>query len=205
MSDIHSTPLSPRAALAQPRRWTLHWRVVLLILVTAAIAGEQLVFLRDSAGSAPLHAGRPQHVTTTTRLAALVSDALGPSDRGVTRFRLTGWQADPRHHGLRILNLTWSINGNLSLGSVSSGAEADVYLVLRALYTARLPLSAVRMTGTFGTRDRHGQAVETPVMVVGMDASTAALIDWQDIDASSVWPLVHQYMLRPGFECQCEE
>lgn len=104
-----------------------------------------------------------------------------------------------------MLTLTWAINGDLSLGSVSSSAQLDIYLVLRSLYTAHVPITAVRMTGTFGERDRQGRHVEVPVMVVGMDGATAHLIDWQDMDAETVWPLVHRYMIQPGFECSCQE
>lgn len=203
MIDRSSAGVS-HTSLARGRR-PIYWRAVLLAVVIAAFAGEQIVFVRSSLPWGQVRAVQPRQGMGQADVAALVADALGPSDRGVTRLRLVGRQTDPRHRGMYSLNLTWAINGDLSLGSVSAGAELDVYLVLRALYTAHLPLGAVRMTGTFGELERSGHHVETPVMIVGMDAATARLIDWQDMDAAMVWPLVHRYMMQPGFECQCQE
>jgi len=181
------------------------WRLALLLLVAAALAGEQLLFLKGSASSVRPHQGMAAHLSDARRVSLLIADALGPGDRGVTRVQLVGARADPVHKGARIVTLTWAINGDLSLGSVSSAAQLDVYLVLQNLYTAHLPISDVRMTGTFGERDSHGHDREVPVMTVGMDAATARVIDWQNMDATTVWPLVHHYMIRPNFECQCQE
>jgi len=208
--DSSSAHGAQDVSAVQPRRGralTLNWRAALLLIVAAGFAGEQLMFLGDSASAGRTGAGPAQHLTGTERerVALLVAEALGPSDRGVARFHLAGLRADPARKGAQTLDLRWAINGDLSLGSVSSGAQLDVYLVLRTLYTARLPLSSVRMTGTFGQHDRSGRHVETPVMIVGLDAAAARLIDWQDMDASTVWPLVHRYMIQPGFECQCQE
>jgi len=186
-------------------RAVVTWRTALLLLVAVALAGEQLLFLKGSASSARPHHVTAAHLSDTQRISMLVADALGASDRGVKRVQLVGTRADPTHKGARIVTLTWAINGDLSLGSVSSGAQLDVYLILQNLYTAHLPISDIRMTGTFGERDSHGHDREVPVMIVGMDAAVARVIDWQNMDATTVWPLVHHYMIRPGFECQCQE
>lgn len=202
----HTPQESATAPTTPPRRRRFApWRVALLLIVVAAFAAEQLIFLGNNTPAGRTGAQTAQHLTGPRKIDALLAEALGPSDRGVTRFHLAGMDADPAQRGAYTLNLMWAINGDLSLGSVSAGAQLDVYLVLRKLYTARLPLRAVRMTGTFGQRGKHGHNVEVPVMIVGMDAATARLIDWQNMDASTVWPLVHQYMMRPGFECHCQE
>ncbi|MDQ2827465.1 MAG: hypothetical protein M3Y74_00220 [Chloroflexota bacterium] len=211
---VHESAASSAAAVVQDvsrgtpsRRWRAvgTWRTALLLLMAVALAGEQLLFLKGSASSVRPHHGTAAHLPDTQRISMLVADALGASDRGVKRVQLVGARADPTHKGARIVTLTWAINGDLSLGSVSSGAQLDVYLILQNLYTAHLPISDIRMTGTFGERGSHGHDREVPVMIVGMDAAVARVIDWQNMDATTVWPLVHHYMIRPGFECQCQE
>lgn len=181
----------------------------MLIGAAVLLAAEQVVFLLGGgAGGTPqahVRVARAGPVTLAGRIEAQVAGALGRSDRGVRRFRLTALRADPRHAGLYTVSLTWAINGDLSLGSISASAQLDVYLVMRALYTAPLPLSTVRLTGTFGDRDKRGRAVEAPVLVVGMDRAVARVVDWQNMDATEVWPLVHRYFERPGFDCQCQE
>jgi hypothetical protein len=66
-------------------------------------------------------------------------------------------------------------------------------------------LSSVDLTGTFGDLDANGHPVEVKVLEVSLDSATAALLDWGNLDANSVWPLLHRVYLRPGFECQCQE
>lgn len=181
----------------------------MLIVAAMLLAAEQVAFLLGGGvggtKQAPVRRAQAGTLTLAGRIEARVAEALGRSDRGVRRFRLTALRADPRHKGLYALSLTWAINGDLSLGSISASAQLDVYLVLRALYTAPLPLSTVRLTGTFGDRDKQGHVVEAPVVVVGMDRAVARAVDWQNMDATEVWPLVHRYVERPGFECQCQE
>lgn len=198
-------PLTTPARAVPARRAPARKRAA-LVLVAAALLAEQAVFFLGGGGHTSHRAAAPAPATTfSARVAAIVAAALGPSDRGVRRFRLTAVSNDPRERGQRAISLTWAINGDLSLGSVSAGAQADVYLMLRGLYTSNLPISTVRLTGTFGQRGAHGGDAEVPVLVVGMARSTARLIDWQNMDASMVWPLVHRYIERPGFECQCQE
>ena len=205
--DAPATPATESQSRG-PRRWGASWprrRVALLVVAAALLAAEQAWFFATN--EAPTRPRVASAVPTSLRgrVAALVASALGPSDRGVQRFRITGLPLAPSGHGQRSVSLTWAINGDLSLGSVSAGAQLEVYLVLRTLYSAHLPLSMVRMTGTFGQQNRRGRDVEVPVMIVGLDAATARLVDWQDMDASTVWPLLHRYMVRPGFDCQCQE
>ena len=207
LNDMDTNLTSP--ARRDPARRALPLKRAALILVAAALIAEQAVFFLGGSGAHKGHGAAPAHATHATtfsgRVASIISAALGPGDRGVRRFRLTAISTDPRVHGQRIVNLTWAINGDLSLGSVSAGAQADVYLMLRGLYTSNLPISMARLTGTFGQRGAHGGDVEVPVLVVGMSRATARLIDWQNMDADMVWPLVHRYMERPGFECQCQD
>lgn len=197
-------------AVSRPPWWRRLTRKHLLFAAVAVLlAAEQVTFLLGGGASgsrqAPARAAQAVPATLAGHIESRVAAALGPSDRGVRRFRLTALHADARQRGLYALNLTWAINGDLSLGSISAGAQLDVYLVMRALYTAALPISTVRLTGTFGDRDKHGRTVEVPVLIVGMDRAVARAVDWQNMDATEVWPLVHRYVERPGFECQCQE
>lgn len=212
--DAPATPATPTPATPAesqprgPRRLGASWfrrRVALLVVAAALLAAEQVWFFTHSETPA-----RPRIASSATaslmgRVSALVASALGPSDRGVRRFQITSLPLAPGSHGQHSVSLSWAINGDLSLGSVSAGAQLEVFLVLRTLYTAHLPVTMVRMTGTFGQQDRRGRDVEVPVMIVGLNAATARLIDWQNMDASTVWPLLHRYMVRPGFDCQCQE
>ena len=193
--------------LTTPARRALPLKRAALALVAAALIAEQAVFFLGGSGGHKSHsAAAPSPATTfSAQAAAIVGAALGPSDRGVLRFRLTAVGRDPHDRGRRMVSLTWAINGDLSLGSVSAGAQADVFLLLRGLYSSRLPISMVRLTGTFGRRGVHGDDVEVPVLIVGLNRATARLIDWQNMDAGMVWPLLHHFMERPGFACQCQE
>jgi hypothetical protein len=179
-----------------------------LVLAALLLLGEQLVFLRDS-GSGPSTAGTiargKQPHTTLQRIGVLVSDALGPSDRGVRRYRIISIKPDPRNRGRSLVHIEWAINGDLSLGSVSAWSQVEVYLMLRALYTAKMPLSYIQLTGTFGDRGPNGAHREVRVLDLGLDARTASLMDWATLDAVTVWPLLHHTYSRSGFECQCQE
>lgn len=184
----------------------MRWKVALFALVALLLVGEQVVFFSGgAAGTTGAPAARPLQATLSGTIQALAGGALGRSDRGVRRFWLTDLRADPRHPALRMVRLTWAINGDLSMGSVSAGAQIEVLLLLKALYTAQLPISMVRLTGTFGEHGPDGRGVEVPVLEVGLDGATAQLIDWETMDATSLWPLLHRYMVRQGFECQCQE
>ncbi|MGH2410660.1 MAG: hypothetical protein ACRDGS_09865, partial [Chloroflexota bacterium] len=96
-------------------------------------------------------------------------------------------------------------NGDLTMGSVSAGAQVETYLVLHGLYTSGLPLSDVHLTGTFGDHDRTGRAIEVPVLKLELAARTIPRLDWSSLDDTTLWPLVHQLYVRPGFECNCQE
>lgn len=207
-SSISDSAVTPGDAAHGRIPWwrRLKRKHLLFVAVALLLLGEQVMFLLDGgARNAHAPAVRAHPTSLSGRIEAQVAAALGTSDRGVRRFRLVALRPDARHAGLYTVNLTWAINGDLSLGSVSAGAQAEVFLMMRNLFTAHLPISFVRMTGTFGQQDKHGHDVEVPVLAVGMARSVAQVVDWQDLDATQVWPLLHLYMERPGFECNCQE
>jgi len=161
-------------------------KIALAVTVAGLFAVEQVVFVLGSRASPPVARAPVHGVTLAARIEALVSAALGASDRGVRRYRLAALTPDRRHAGMRAVALTWAINGDLSLGSVSAGAQLDVYLVMQSLYSSTLPISLVSMTGTFGQRV-HGHDAEVPVVAVSLDRATARRIPWSAMDAATVW------------------
>jgi len=195
------------------RRTTSRLKILLPILLGLGLVIEQIVFFHGGANSSPT----PTSAAATTaaipgkpgtlfyRVATVVNQALGPSDRGVTRFHIDSLALDPAHPGQRILSLTWAVNGDLTMGSVSAGAQVETFLVLHKLYTSHLPLSDVRLTGTFGNRDRVGHTVEVPVLKLELAARTIPVLDWSSLDDTTLWPLIHRIYIRPGFECNCQE
>lgn len=198
----------PRAACMARQPARRHGRKILIASVLAlALAVEQLLFFLGSGDSSPMPPASKALAHPSTLLgqvSALVAQTLGPSDRGVRRFWVTSIARAPGQPGLSAVSLTWAVNGDLSIGSVSAGAQLELYLVLRTLYSAHLPIGAVTMTGTFGQRTAAGQSVEVPVLRVGLDRSIARLINWDAVDATTLWPLLRRPMVRPGFECQCQ-
>jgi hypothetical protein len=179
-----------------------------LIAVILFLVAEQIIFFRDSATvTSPITNGSKAttDVTLVARVDTAVNEALGPSDRHARRFAVQSLTPDEHKQGQSILHLRWAINGNLALGSVSAWAQFEAYSLMEGLFTSGLPLSSVDLTGTFGDHDANGHAVEVKVLQVSLDSATAALLDWGNLDANSVWPLLHRVYVRPGFECQCQE
>ena len=177
-------------------------------MLVLALGVEQLIFFLGDGGASPTPpVSRPlAHPSTLLgQVSALVAQTLGSSDRGVRRFQITSIARAPGQPGLSAVSLTWAVNGDLSLGSVSAGAQLELYLVLRTLNSAHLPIGVITMTGTFGQRTAAGRSVEVPVLRVGLDRSIARLINWDAVDATTLWPLLRRPMVRPGFECQCQE
>jgi hypothetical protein len=111
-------------------------------------------------------------------------------------------QADRGQPSLRDVAVTWAINNDVAAGSIGNGAEQDVYTIMRDLYTASLPLGAVRLFGTYPMRVR-GRTQETVVMRLSMDRSTADTIGevgWDTVDPQTLWPLVTRTWVAPGLQ-----
>jgi hypothetical protein len=176
-------------------------RILLMAVLILALAAEQVYFLRGSTAQSAATPVVPAGAGVPGQLRALAMNALGPSDRGARRSSLTA-TSDKRHRYAVVM--TWAINGDLSMGSVSDGAELEAYLTLRAFYSSGLPLSSVRMTGTFADRAPGGGTQEVPVLSIGLDQNVARQISWSAVDAGSLWPLLRHYMERPGFACNCQ-
>ncbi|HLJ69500.1 MAG TPA: hypothetical protein VKX16_19265 [Chloroflexota bacterium] len=173
-------------------------------LVVALILAGQAIFLVRSIGSGTLTAGTSTlHGSLTQRVNSVVAGALGPSDRGVPRFRVTSIKRERADRRLIDIAMTWAINNDLSAGTIGSGAAADVYTVLRDLYTANLSVGTVSLDGTYPLRKGSGPSRETVVMRLVMPRSVAAMVNaagWDSLDVQTFWPLVHRLYVDPQFQ-----
>jgi hypothetical protein len=172
-------------------------------VVALVLVGQGIFLVRAlSSEGAEYTAPAPTHGTLAQRINAVLSAALGPSDRGVRRYRLTSIIADTAHPALRDVGITWAINDDVAAGSIGNGAQQDVYTVLRDLYTASLPLALVRLTGTYPMR--QGDPVqEMVVMRLSMDwrtAQTIGQVGWDTMDPETVWPLVTRQLVAPAMQ-----
>jgi len=183
-------------------------------LVVAVVLFGQLLFLirivtdvGNEGFGAPAVAV-PRTGTLAHRIDVVLTSSLGPSDRGVRRYHLAGVQRDPRHPHQLILSITWSINNDLSEGTVGNGAASDVYLMLRNLYSSRLPIATIRLRGTYPVPAGHGRSRETTVMRLDLDRQVATLINragWDSLDAQALWPLVNRRYVAPDFQPQANQ
>lgn len=147
----------------------------------------------------------------TSRIRSIVVRELGPSLNkseprliGLSVSPTTG-ERDPLQPGslppLRTILITIRLN-NHPLGGTwrLKAAKADVFLVLRGLYTSTLPVGSVEMKGMFplqGTRLRK-------VLEVYMDSSTAAKLPWRkmardEINEGRVWRALDYQWVDPRF------
>lgn len=177
----------------------------LATIVVALILIGQAIFLVQAINSGALF-GTAASVPTTGslshRLDVVLGNALGTSDRGVRRFTVTSIRPYTPDRSLKAVTVTWAINSNLAAGSIGNGAQADVYITLRDIYTSGLPVGAVRLSGTYPVSGAHGNR-ESVVMRVAMNrttASTIGRIGWDNLSAQEVWPLVDRIYVQAAFQ-----
>ncbi len=167
-----------------------------LVVLFASVVGEQALFALNSTASAGTHSKPP--TTLRGKVHAALVNALGPSDRGVRRFQLLSIQTDSANRG-KVVTVRWSINNDLSTGSIPNGAQADAYLIFADLFQVRAPIRRVNLIGTYP----HGTSHDTPVMRLWLDRKTAYQVGsygWGTIDAQTLWPLIHRTYIAPDFE-----
>lgn len=176
------------ATAAEPSRY--RWLVIgALVLVTCLIVTGQIIAVVHSLSSDRSAASVPLHGTLRQRVSAILSDSLGPSDRGVPRFQVDSLT------GGRALTVTWSINNDVSNGTVGDGAAADVYGMLYNLAT-HVSLRGVRLIGTYPI---HGR--EQAVMRLGASPYTLHLlrsVGTDGLDPQSLWPLLRRDYVNPA-------
>lgn len=169
-----------------PYRWLV---VTGLVVVSLLAVTGQVIGLVQSVSSDRQAAPVPAHGSLRQRVSVLVADSLGPSDRGVRRYRVDSLT---RGHDL---TLTWSINNDVSNGTVGDGAAADVYGVLYNLAT-HVALADVRLVGTYPVRGREH-------VVMRLEAGRHVLyllrsIGSDGLDPQSLWPLLLRRYVNPA-------
>jgi hypothetical protein len=200
-SGLNSPTPSHRATLrglAGSRRA----KIAFLALIAAAVVIEQVVFTIADMSSAH-HTSQPARVaqprTLRGKLNLALYQALGGSDRGVRRFRVLSIGSGRTANRYKTVTVRWSINNDLSAGTLGDAAEADVYLILSHIFSLHEPIGRVNLVGTYPMDTHRG---EQPVVRVWMDRKTANVIGqggWGTVDAQTVWPLVHRVYVNPDF------
>lgn len=177
-------------------------------MLVAVILAGQIIFLvrtvRSGAWMGGVNAAPvPTKGPLSHRLDVALANALGSSDRGVRRFSIAGIHEDASNPRLSSVSVRWAINDDLSAGTLGNGAAADVYLMLRDIFTAHLPIALVRLDGTYPVRNGRGHARETVVMRLAMRRSVATMagnMGWDSLDSQTLWPLVDRISVNPQFQ-----
>lgn len=156
------------------------------------IVGGQIIAVVQSAQSDRSAVPIPRHGPLPVRIAAALTDALGPSDRGVRRFRI----AALRHNAGNRLTVTWAINNDISGGTVGDGAAADAYDILHDLAAAHIPLATVQLIGTYpiGGHERIAMRLGANRRLLRLLAAVGS----DGLDPQSVWPLVRREYVNPS-------
>lgn len=169
----------------------------LIVALGLALLVEQIVFSVASPATRRLSIATPH--SFGGRVDRALSQALGPSDRGVQRFRILKMRSTPSG---RILTVRWAINSDLSAGSIGNGAQVDAYLAFDRLFSSALRVRRVNLIGTYPSMQR-GRVREMVVMRLWMNRKTARLIGrsgWSNLDAPTAWPLIHRVYVAADFQ-----
>lgn len=176
------------AASVEPSRY--RWLVIgCLVVVSCLIVLGQIVAFVGSLNSDRSAAAIPSHAPLRQRVSTIVGDSLGPTDRGVSRYHIDSLTPQ------RVLTVTWSINNDVSNGTVGDGAAADVYGMLYNLAT-HASLNEVRLIGTYPLSGREKT-------VVRLDAGRPILhllrsVGTDGLDPQSLWPLLRREYVNPA-------
>lgn len=182
------------AALPAASRLSQRLIIAGLVLVSLLIAAGQIIAVVQSIQSDRSAVPIPRHGPLTARISAVLADALGPSDRGVRRYRV---DALIRRNGTR-LTVAWAINNDLSGGTVGDGAATDVYDILHDLAAANIPLAGVQLIGTYAIGGH-----ETTVMRLQANGRVLRLlrgVGSDGLDPLSTWPLLRHEYVAPAVE-----
>lgn len=179
----------------------------LAVLITLLILVGQGIFLVGAVRSGALTSGvSPSNVplrgSVTHRLHIAVAGALGSSDRGAPRFRFTHIRPDRSNHRLVDAELVWAINNDLSAGTIGNEARAEVYAVIRNVFTASLPVASLSLRGTFPVSSPGGRTHEAVVMKVSIARSVAIAVNhvgWDGMEPATLWPMLHRAYVDPRF------
>jgi hypothetical protein len=155
--------------------------------------------MRQTPTSTPTRTPSPPPATPAVDLQALLLAELGESNRDVSRISDFSISAD-------LIEIEWAINDNLTEGFIKTGARIDVADMLKVIRESGVPVSTVRLVGTFSMVDSFGNASEMPVERLTFSAETIEKINWSD--RGYVNNVLHQYVheiadeldLHPAFQ-----
>lgn len=121
---------------------------------------------------------------------------------GVVRAPRSPGQPTPDAVQLYNASITFQLNPNpFGPSAQVRSAKADCFLLIKALYTHALPISAISLTGTFRFPNQN-HAV--PALRAGIDGRTAAaLTPWSKLgrgDESRVWQLLRPHWISQRFQ-----
>jgi hypothetical protein len=178
--------------------------IVLAVVVVGLVLVGQGIFLARAIGGGVWNTSASSGVIPTRgslshRLEAVLTGALGSSDRGVRRFMIVHLSRSPGRK-LSAVTVRWAINDDLSAGTVGNGAQADAYTMLRDIFISGLPVGSVRLDGTYPMPDGRGHMHETVVMRLAMSTAVAATIGnigWDNLDPQTAWPLIDRLYVNP--------
>lgn len=188
---------------------TRNMKVGLAAIVVALVLLGQLIFLvgaiRNGGLLSPSGAAVevPRTGTLTQRLNAILGQVLGPSDRGVARFRLLRVAPDPNRPSLHAIDVRWALNNDLSAGTLGNGAQVDVYAIARAVFASHLHVGLLTLEGTYPLSAAGSKMHETVVMRLSVDQSVAATVaraGWGSLGPTSLWPLLRRTYINPDFQ-----
>jgi hypothetical protein len=170
-------------------------------VVTLTVLG-QLFFLFHVAATGALTDASvvSRHGPFAHRVEVALLGALGKSDRGVRRFRVSSIQPSRSHPALKNIQITWALNKGLGAGTIGNGGMLDAYGILRSLFTSGLPIASVKLAGTYPTSQSKR---DTTVMRLSMSRQVARSITqagWDTMDPQTMWPLITRQYVAPGFQ-----
>jgi len=200
--------LDSSSAHGRLRRWGKIVGYVLAGVVVLLVLVGQAIFLSGALGSmatGTLH-GAPKipgpHAPLAARLNAILALSFDPSDRGVRRYRLSSVRRDPHSRQYRV-TIIWSINNDVGAGTIGDGAAQDAYSVFRNVFSRNLPVSQVRLEGTYPSTGTSGSQREQMVMRLSMDSRVARTVNsagWDTVDPQTLWPLIDRSYVAPAFQ-----
>jgi hypothetical protein len=126
------------------------------------------------------------------RLVANVQAALGRSNRDGPEPKV-----DFADDGT--LSIKWAINENLTENMTKRGAQIDVVNVLKAAHAANVPITVVRLEGSFSLVDKFGNSSETQVLRLTYNAATINRFNFENFLTQNVYTVADSSWIHPAF------
>lgn len=134
-------------------------------------------------------------VTPEERLRARILEAIGPSDRGVTRVEEVAMHGDE-------LVIVWAINEMLTNAAIAREAQRNATEILKLVTTSSgLSVASVRLRGTFAMVDQLGNTREAVIVHTTYSPATLLRINWDGFQPANVFNegIAETATLHPAF------